>query len=168
MELPKRKNIRLNGYDYSQNGAYFLTVCTDNREHLLSEVVVGQGLCSCRLTDIDTLIECEIKKIPERFSNVCIEKYVIMPNHIHMIVVLKQRQEQSPCPTNPTIDGIICAYKSITTKLCNVTDNMPGRKIWQFRYHDHIVRSDDDYQKIWQYIDENPAKWTADKYYTVD
>ena len=98
-----------------------------------------------------------------------------MPNHIHMIVVivredvpLENRQEQSPCHTirtHPAIGDIICAFKSVSTKHANKCDGTEGRKIWQFRYHDHIIRNEDEYLKIWQYIDENPLKWAEDKYY---
>ena len=74
------------------------------------------------------------------------------------------RQEQSPCPT---IGDIICAFKSITTKMCNKKDNNTnGRKIWQFRFHDHIIRNEAEYQKIWEYIDTNPLKWQNDCYYS--
>ena len=166
-DLLTRKNIRLKGYDYGGNGAYFLTICTEDRERLLGEVIVGQGLCSCRLTDIGNLVECETKKLSERFLNVTIDKYVIMPNHVHIIIFLEQsqneRQEQSPCPT---IGDIMCAYKSITTKLCNRADNITGRRIWQFRYHDHIIRDEEDYLMKWNYIDTNPARWAEDKYYS--
>ena len=192
MKLPKRKNIRLKDYDYSQNGVYFITICTQDRRNLFGsiDVDVGQGLCSCRLTDIGNIVENEIVNLSKRFQEININKYIIMPNHIHMIVVLARegrqqngRQEQSPCPTNPNpnpntntntntntnpaaaIGDIICAFKSITTKQANKYDGIKGRKIWQFRYHDHIIRNEDDYLRIWQYIDENPTKWAKDRYY---
>ena len=123
-------------------------------------------------------------KLPERYSNIKIDTYIIMPNHVHMIVSIpsdgqewqqennqeqEQRQEQSPCPTNiknPTIGDIICTLKSLTTKQSNKEDNMPGRKIWQARFHDRIIRNDAEYQKIWQYIDANPTLWAEDCYYS--
>ena len=168
-ELPVRKRIRLEGYDYSSNGAYFITICTQKRLHLFGEV--GKGLCSCRLscrlTPIGEIIEREWYSLTERYPNIAFDNFVVMPNHIHAIISinldLEARQEQSPCPT---IGDIICAYKSITTKLCNKNDNITGRKIWHFRFHDHIIRNQYEYQRIWQYINENPAKWAEDRYYT--
>ncbi len=193
MDLRARKNIRLRGYDYSQNGAYFITVCTQHRQHTLARIVgqglcscqnqndkpttVGQGLCSCItcksvLSPIGKIVQNELNKIPERYPRVKLDKFVIMPNHVHAIISIcnnsdaiqqtQERQEQSPCPT---VGDIICAFKSITTKTANNADETPGRKIWQFRFHDHIIRNDEEYNKIWQYIDENPMKWQDDCYY---
>ena len=173
-ELPIRKRIRLEGYDYSSNGAYFITICTQKRLHLFEGVedVVGQGLCSCRLTPIGEIIEREWYSLIDRYPHITFDKFVVMPNHVHEIISINRnldaRQEQSPCPTcptNPTVGDIICAYKSITTKLCNKNDNITGRKIWHFRYHDHIIRNETEYQRIWQYIDENPIRWAEDEFY---
>ena len=168
-DLPVRKIIRLQEHDYSSNGAYFITICTQKSLHLFGEIV-GQGLCSCRLTPIGGIIEREWYSLTERYPHIIFDNFVVMPNHIHAIISINQdlktqqeRQEQSPCPTRPTIGDIICAYKSITTKLCNKNDNITGRKIWHTRYHDHIIRNQEDYQRIWQYIDENPAKWSEDR-----
>ncbi len=162
MELPKRKSIRLKDYDYSQNGAYFVTICTHNRECIFGEIVVGQGLCSCRLTQNGNIIGEEIDALLIRYPGIVISNYVIMPNHIHIIIQI-ERQEQSPCPT---VGDVICTFKSITTKKSNLFDNVKGRKIWQFRYHDHIIRNEKEYLKIWQYIDTNPQKWEEDCYHT--
>ena len=168
--LPQRKNIRLNDYDYSQNGAYFITICSYNREHIFGRIDVGQGLCSCRnvlpvcnLSEIGTIVFQQMYELQNRYTDIEIDKFVVMPNHIHVIIFIK-RQEQSPCPT---IGDIICAYKSITTKMCNKKDNNTnGRKIWQFRFHDHIIRNEAEYQKIWEYIDTNHLKWQNDCYYS--
>ncbi|MFA6947545.1 MAG: transposase [Eubacteriales bacterium] len=169
MDLPKRKRIRLEGYDYSQNGAYFITICTQNRECLLGDIIVGQGLCSCRLSKSGNDVKQEIENIDTHFSGIHIDKYVIMPNHVHMILVLRRqsvlcvgRQEQSPCPT---VGDIICAVKSLSTKTANKNDGVIGRKIWQYRFYDHIIRNEQEYQKIWEYIDTNPLKWSEDCFY---
>ena len=166
-KFPKRKNMRLKNYDYSQNGAYFITICSHNRECIFSEVLVGQGLCSCRPTPIGSIIEEEIIALPTRYPHLTVDKFVIMPNHIHMIIVIDAgRQEQSPCPTT-TIGDIVCALKSITTKRANQCDSEKGRKVWQFRYHDHVIRSKTDYLQIWTYIDENPVRWSEDVYHDI-
>ena len=133
---------------------------------------VGQGLCSCRLscrlTPIGEIIEKEWYSLAERYPHVIFDNFIVMPNHVHAIIsinsVSESRQEQSPCPTI-TIGDIICAYKSITTRLCNKNDNITGRKIWHFRFHDHIIRNEAEYHRIWQYINENPTRWKEDMYY---
>ncbi len=155
--LPVRKPNRLKGYDYSQNGVYFITICTKNRCEILSDICRGGAL----LRPIGKIIEIEIENLSERFD-INIDKYVIMPNHIHMIITI-QRAEQSPAPT--TIVDIICAFKSITTKLANKSEHISGRQIWQRSYHDHIIRNEQDYLSIWQYIDTNPIKWEEDCFY---
>ncbi len=164
MEIAKRKSIRLKNYDYSWNGAYFVTICTYNRECILAEIV-GQGLCSCRFTNIGKIVEKEIKNLENRYKNILIPNFIIMPNHVHFIIEIDNntRQEQSPCPT---IGDVVCTLKSITTKEANLLDNTKGRKIWQYRYHDHIIRNEKEYQQIWQYIDTNTIKWQIDCYYT--
>ncbi|MBP3337192.1 MAG: hypothetical protein J6L59_02150 [Clostridia bacterium] len=89
MTLPKRKPTRLKGYDYSQNGAYFITVCTHNKGHILSKIV-GEGLCALpknTLTPIGTEVEKAIQYINENYIGVKVDKYVIMPNHIHLIII---------------------------------------------------------------------------------
>ncbi|MEG0090804.1 MAG: transposase, partial [Oscillospiraceae bacterium] len=115
-----------------------------------------------RLSHIGRIVQDEIQNITNRYVGVKIDKYVIMPNHIHLIILL-ERQEQSPCPT---IGDIVCVIKSISTKNANKIEHKTGRKIWQFRFHDHIIRTQAEYQKIWQYIDTNPSKWQEDCFYT--
>ncbi len=100
-----------------------------------------------------------------------------MPNHVHLLIsIVGERQEQSPCPTtndggdniinlHPTIGDIICVLKSISTKKANQMDETKSRKIWQFRFHDHVIRNHKSYLEIWQYIDTNEAKWKEDKFY---
>lgn len=149
--------MRLCGYDYSQNGKYFITICTKSRREALSDICRGGAL----LRPIGKISETEIRNLSEQ-SNINVDKYVIMPNHIHMIITI-QRVEQSP---TPTIADIICAFKSITTKSANKSNSIPGRQIWQRSYHDHIIRNEQEYQRIWQYIDTNPLIWEKDCYYS--
>ena len=172
MDLPQRKNIRLKDYDYSQNGAYFITICATNRINLFGLITVGQGLCSCRYSEIELsmigqIIKNELLQLETRYNTIKIDKYVIMPNHIHAIFIVENtnRQEQSPCPT---IMDIVCAYKSITTKLCNKNYGVNGSTIWQTRFHDHIIRNEAEYLKIREYIDTNLIKWQDDCYYELD
>ena len=156
-EYPRRKPNRLKGYDYGNSGSYFVTICTKNRCNILSDIGRGGAL----LRPIGKIVETEIRHLMERFD-ILIDKYVIMPNHVHMILTI-QRAEQSPAPT---ISDVVCAFKSITTKLANQSQQIPGQQIWQRSFYDHIIRNEEEYCKIWEYIEENPSKWLEDCYYS--
>lgn len=159
MIFPKRKPTRLKEYDYSLPGAYFVTICTHNKKHLLSNIV-GEGLCPLpknTLTEIGKEIEKTIQYINHNYVGVAISKYVIMPNHIHLIVEL----ESSGGHGNPPLQNIIGQLKSYTT-------NKYGEILWQRSFHDHIIRNKEDYDKIWEYIDTNVIKWQTDCFYTGD
>lgn len=152
-DLPKRKPARLKEYDYSLPGAYFVTVCTHNRKCLLSSIV-GEGLCALpknMLTTIGQEIEKTIQFINESYTGVTIDKFVIMPNHIHLIVVL----DDSGGRGSPPLQNVIGQLKSYTT-------NKFGARLWQRSFHDHIIRNEQDYLKIWNYIDTNAEKWEQD------
>jgi len=114
---------------------------------------------------IGNIIDEEIKNIQNRYINVKIDNYIIMPNHVHLIVALnKPWQEQSPCPT---LFDVICTLKSITTKRVNQAECISKRKIWQARFNDHIIRNQYEYEMIWNYVEHNITKWNLDKYYVV-
>ena len=163
MNLPKRKPTRLPNYDYSRDGYYFITICTDNKKCILSNVV-GQGLAPAeiQLTVFGKIANTEITDLENRYKNIKIDKYVIMPNHIHAIIVIQNKTAgASSCPT---LSDIICTFKSITTRKCHFINS--NIKIWQTSFHDHIIRNENDYLKIWNYIDTNPQKWEDDCFYT--
>ena len=152
MELPKRKPTRLKEYDYSTPGAYFITICTHNRECILSDiVVVGEGLRALPINNLKAIgneIEQSIQYINNNYNGVKIDKYVIMPNHIHLILIL----DGSGGHGNPPLQNVIGQLKSYTT-------NKFGKVLWQRSFHDHIIRGKEDYNKIWEYIDTNVLKW---------
>ena len=137
--LPRRKVVRLPDYDYRLCGAYFITLCTENRVEILSEISRGGAL----LRPVGRIAEQVLLDLPQRYP-VQIDKYVIMPNSVR---------------------GMLCAYKSLTTNAANQAMQTPGRKLWQRSYYEHIVRDETDYQEIWQYIDENPQNWEIDRFY---
>ena len=159
MELPKRKPTRLKGYDYSASGAYFITICTQDRKELLSEIIVGDDayiVSQNNLSKIGLVCDKYINNINNKYENVTVDKYVIMPNHIHLIIFLHGTMRASS-PTN-NIETIIRSFKTMVTKEI-------GTSIWQRSYHDHIIRGDKDYQKIWEYIDTNVIRWKKDCFY---
>ncbi len=162
MELPKRKPTRLKNYDYSGNGYYFITICAHNRKNIFSNIV-GQGLAPAAnvLRPFGEIAEKELLDLENRYENIKIDKYVIMPNHIHVIIIIQNETAgASPCPT---LSDVICTFKSITTRKCHLIK--PNQKLWQFSFHDHIIRGENDYREIWNYIDTNPLKWKEDKFY---
>ena len=163
MDLPKRKPTRLSQYDYSQNGYYFVTICTKDKQKIFGNIV-GQGLAPAetKLSRYGEIAKAEIINLEKRYKNIKIDKYVLMPNHIHAIIVIENKTAgASPCPT---LSDIVCAFKSITTRKCHEIDS--EKKIWQMSFHDHIIRGENDYFKIWNYIDTNPLKWKDDCFYT--
>ena len=159
MDFKNRKQLRLNNYDYSNNGAYFITVCTQGRRNILSRIIVGEGfhpLPIVELTKIGIEIENTINFINDNYRNVFIEKYVIMPNHIHLILYLGY--ENLGGHGNPPLQKIVGQLKSFTTKKY-------GKILWQRSYYDHIIRNDMEHAEIWSYIDSNPSKWIEDEYF---
>lgn len=173
MGLPKRKHTRLREYDYSQNGAYFVTICTKNKKCILSKIV---GYCDfapksfhalpqVQLSPIGMKIEQSIEYINQK--GIVITKYVIMPNHIHLLIELYENEDVVG-HGNPTLQKIVGELKSYTTKCWNDVSGTRNEILWQRSFHDHIIRNRMGYEKIWQYIDTNPDKWMDDCYYKDD
>lgn len=156
MDLPQRKNMRLKGYDYSQDGAYFITICVKDRHCLLWENDVGACIARPGLSEIGMIINTAINNIHQIYKTIYIDKYVIMPNHIHMILVLQG--DNGRAMRAPTVSTIINQMKGYVSKQI-------GYSIWQKLFHDHIIRSEEEYQRIWEYIDTNPLKWQDDRYF---
>ena len=143
--LPKRKNIRLRYYDYSEEGLYFITICTKNREQLLGEITEANQI---KLTKVGTIVEKSIRNLERIYSNITIDEYVVMPNHIHIIIIINEKNDL-------TISRIINQYKGGITKKI-------GYSIWQKLFYEHIIRNENEYYKIKQYIQSNIATWKED------
>ena len=185
-ELRVRKHPRLKNYDYSSNGAYFITFCVKDRHEMLGQIV-GRGIPDApSLSDIDAPcvelteygknVDEAIKFLNDKHQNIQIEKYVIMPNHVHMIILITNEDNSignsgedrvivknsgasgKPRPTNAIIPKHISSIKRFTNK-------QAGFDMWQDSFHDRIIRNETEYQIRWQYINENPQKWEEDDYY---
>ncbi len=157
MVLPQRKSNRLTGFDYSQNGAYFVTLCTKNNKHFFGEIpgsTPGTSEACLQLSPIGRTTEDEIKNISDIYEQIAIDKHVVMPNHIHMIILILSGISQH----TPTLSRIVQQFKGAVTKRI-------GFSIWQKSFYDRIIRNEKEYLKIWEYIDTNPAKWKEDRYY---
>lgn len=154
MELAKRKVNRLPNYDYSQNGAYFVTVCTQDRRKILSDIV-GDGFPVPK--PYGMVAEEIIRQIPEKYPAVSIDNYVIMPDHIH--ILLRIDLAYGTGNPSPTLGNIIGWYKYQVTKQVNLRFGQQGDKLFQRSYYDHVIRNDRDYEDTWQYIESNPCQW---------
>ncbi len=162
MDLPQRKHPRLKSYDYSTPGAYFITICTQNKKCLLSHIV-GRGLAPAEtvLTACGQIAKQQLLMIPSRYPGTAIEHLVIMPNHIHFILqIFDTRAGASP---RPTVMDMICTYKSLVTRSCK--KELAADKLFQTSFYDHIIRNDRDYEEIARYICENPQRWASDEFY---
>jgi len=157
---PTRKRIRIQDYDYSEPNAYFLTLCIAGRQNILWEMQkVNEPLTSIPLTKIGSVIDKTISEIPNHYPNVSVDKYVIMPNHIHLILVISELNNAEDGTTKskpPTISRIINQMKGIITKKV-------GRSIWQKLFYEHIIRNDEEYGAYLDYIEANPLNWMDDR-----
>ena len=154
MELPKRKNPRLKAFDYSTSGAYFITICTKNMKHYLGTIVGGDAHIApqMHLSSIGKIVDKYINNIPG------IHKYIIMPNHIHMIIIIENGAMKASPPTQ-SIPSRIRSFKTMVTREI-------GIPIFQRSFHDHIIRGERDYHKIWEYLDTNVIRWQNDCFYS--
>ncbi len=177
-DIHHRKSIRLQGYDYSQAGLYFITICTQNRLCLFGEIVDDvRGTTICALNEYGRIAEKEWIKTSKMRPNIRLDVFVIMPNHAHGIIEINEiadgrgtmhrapTVEQFGKPTSNTIPTIIRGYKSSVTKQINRLREMPGVPVWQRNYYEHIIRDKKTYHKISEYIINNPIHWQDDKYY---
>lgn len=159
MKLPKRKQLRLKNYDYSQEGAYFITICTNEKNKILWNVgaTFGRPQDKSHFSEYGLIIDKEIEGFEGIYKkDVIIDKYVIMPNHIHMIILMHyNRETNNPLPT---ISRVIQQFKGAVTK-------QAGLKMWQKSFYDHVIRNESDYREICEYIDVNPIKWEYDCYF---
>ena len=143
MDLQSRKKNRLENFDYNQNGAYFITICVKDRKKILCDIVGDDAHIVPKKYGM--IVEKYIRNAPE------IEKYVIMPDHIHMIVRIENGSMWASTPTNK-VANIVRSLKVLTTKEI-------GKPIFQRSYYDHIIRNQNDYNEILEYIENNPKKW---------
>ncbi len=167
MAAPKRKVLRLPKYDYSAPGAYFITVCTQDRRCILSHIAVGADALGgplLNLTETGKIVEKYILS-SDRIGGLHVDKFVIMPNHIHLLLRIDGLfagadggPPRASAPTYATIPSAIGALKRLVHREV-------GQTIFQRSYHEHVIRGEADYREIWRYIDTNPAKWAEDRYY---
>lgn len=159
MTEPSRKPNRLTEYDYSQANAYFVTICTSRRRNLFWDVgaVIDRPQREPKYTLYGTIVDETIKSIPLHYPAVSVDKYVVMPNHVHLLLQINTDADGRPMVA-PTISTVVQQMKGAASKKA-------GFGLWQKGFYDHVVRGYDDYIDIWQYIDNNPAKWAEDEHF---
>ena len=154
MKLPKRKPTRLKEYDYSTPGMYFITVCVTDKKHLLGRIV-GFGDFDepqMMLSEYGEILDRNINLMDAKYSHMNVDKYVIMPNHIHMIINLYRQSSLCTTASSGNIPQLIKSFKTLVTKEI-------GYSIWQRSYYDHIIRNYNDYQTRFNYIENNALNW---------
>ncbi len=160
MEYPKRKNPRLKEFDYSSPGHYFITICTKDKQRILSTIEDTDAFSHAKsyLSPQGEVVNREIKALELRYNCIKIDKYVIMPNHIHILLLIEPNDscmEQKRI----SVSDIVCTLKSKSVIASQ------GTLSFQRSYHDHIIRGEADYRKIWEYIDTNIDFWGKDCYF---
>ncbi|MEW6595762.1 MAG: transposase [Thermodesulfobacteriota bacterium] len=178
-----RRSIRLQGYDYSRAGAYFVTICTQERQCLFGKIVDGE----MRLNDLGRVVADSWEWLARQYDHAELDEWVIMPNHMHGIIVITDDCRGGSCRgrscrggsckggsckggsrTAPTmaqrkpVGRLIGAFKTVSTKRINELRQTPGVKLWQRNYWEHIVRDEPELQRIRQYIHNNPSQWEMD------
>ena len=152
MNYPNRRQNRLNGYDYSSENKYFVTICTDKRnQYFWTE----NGINS-----FGRIAENELLEICNHFKCVQVDKYVVMPNHIHLILTIGCKPELKLQQPLPTLSTVIGQYKSAVSRKIHMIN--PKITVWQKSFHDRIIRNEAEYLKLWKYIDENTMPFMLD------
>ena len=156
-DLPKRKEIRIKDYDYSSPGAYLITICTANREEIFwngvgADIIRPQNV---PLSTVGKIVEQGILQLAQHYENVAVDKYCVMPDHVHFILRIES-----------DIGGLIISAPTVSTVVGSMkrwVSRQIGRPIWQKSFYDHGIRNQQDYDEIWQYIENNPLKYALKK-----
>ena len=167
--MKNRKSIRLKNWDYTQDGYYFITICAYQKCHIFgcidNDIVV--------LNEWGRIVQDCLLNIPQHFNHVQLDRFIIMPNHVHFIIIICRGTacraptlEKFGNPLTGSLATIIRSFKSAVTKKINELRPSPVSIIWQRNYHDHIIRHEQSLNKIRTYINNNPAQWSLDKYYS--
>ncbi|WP_395946637.1 transposase [Caedibacter taeniospiralis] len=176
-----RHTIRLKGYDYSQKGAYFVTICTQDKACIFGEIIDDKMV----LNEIGKIVHNEWLNTSKIRSNIICDVFIVMPNHIHGIIVINEsygsvqfgrmqsdgRMQYAPTEDmlqvklqspSQTIGAIVRGFKASVTKQINELQQTRGQTIWQRNYYEHVIRDADDYNRVYEYIENNPQRWSLD------
>jgi REP element-mobilizing transposase RayT len=185
-DIQGRRSIRLKGFDYTKQGTYFVTICTNDRNCIFGDIAEGRMV----LNENGNIADYYWREIPKHFSNVALDKYVVMPDHVHGIIVIKPndapvvgaRQCLAPTtwqhldhaaesrfqhPDRKSLSSIIGSFKSIVSKSLNETFNIRGESIWQRNFYERIIKSQNELCTVRNYILCNPQNWKSDENYST-
>jgi len=176
-----RRSIRLNDYDYTEQGVYYVTICVEGRKCVFGDVWCGEII----LNGMGRIVARNWNELPEHFPNIKIDEFIVMPNHTHGIINIvgagfprpddngygndgKGRGDHDKGRGNraPTLGQIVAYFKYGTTKQINAIRQTPGIRLWQRNYYEHIVRNEPDLARIREYIVNNPVQWEEDEYFS--
>ena len=166
-DVPGRRSPRLQAYDYTQVGAYFVTLVTNNRDSLLGDVVEGE----MKLSHIGKVVADTWLWLPTQYPFVELDAFVVMPNHLHGVIwlagPLSGTGDSRIAPTKSggrkPLGGLMGAFKTVSAKRVNTAIGTPGRPLWQRDYYDHVIRNERDLDRIREYIHNNPLQWDLDE-----
>jgi len=165
---PSRRSIRLPGFDYAAGGAYFVTICTWNRECRFGTVDEGE----MRVNEAGAIVADTWQWLAMQYCYVQLDAWTVMPNHFHGIIVLNQDgrggSRTAPTATDPTVvikplGRLVGAFKTVSAKQINILQGIPGATVWQRNYYERVIRDDDELQRIRDYIVGNPLNWQEDE-----
>ncbi len=165
--LPVRRSLRLHGYDYRSSCAYFVTICTAEKQPLFAGVRDGR----IQHNELGQIAESCWQQIERIRTGIALDAYIVMPNHVHGILLFSGEDVAVNTPTAGrglaagSLGAVLAQYKSAVTKQSRFIESPPTDPIWQRNYHDHIIRSSASLDRIRRYIIENPARWEDDEMY---
>ena len=162
-QFPKRKNPRLKGYDYSRVNAYLITICSYNKKHFFGHVIPGDMLTPsvCSLSRYGEIAKQELLNLENRFPYLTIDNFIVMPNHIHILLSLHETNEP-----RKDVSAIVRAYKSLTMRQCRQV-GFSAPHLFQDSFNDEIIRNENHYLNSWNYVEHNAEKWVWDEYYSA-
>jgi len=163
MYVHDRRSLRLDGYDYAQAGAYFVTICTHQREFLFGDIIEGEMQLNGNGREVQALWN----ELPNRFAHLELDAFVVMPNHVHGIATfvgagLALPEENGAASSAPTLGDVVRAFKSLSAIHVNRLFMRSG-SLWQRNYYDHVIRNERELDKIRDYIATNPLRWDLDR-----
>ncbi|MCE9645561.1 MAG: transposase [Chloroflexi bacterium] len=163
-KIHHRRSIRLQGYDYSQAGAYFVTIVAWRREMLFGDIVDGE----MGLNDFGKIVSEKWRWLETQYEYIELGAWVVMPNHFHGILIIhdvgRGGSRSAPAPAKrKSLGGLIGAFKTVSTKQINLLRNTEGQIVWQRNYYEHIIRNEREMGRITRYIEVNPLRWADDE-----
>ncbi len=153
-----RRSTRLEGYDYSAPGAYFITICAEHREPMFGGIIDGRIITS----PIGQAVRDCWHELPSKYPDLQLDAFILMPNHLHAILGICQATVGAGSPRPPSLGTVIGCFKYSSTKRVNAARNTPGARIWQRGYYDHVIRNNRSLDQIREYIATNPSRWESD------